>query len=74
MEDKKIIIDCACGENRYLRFWKFADEDEWSVSLSYSNASFFQKLRYAYKAIFRNDDWDEIIISQNDMKRLKEIV
>ena len=70
-EEKKIIIDCACGENRYLRFWKSENEKEWYVSFSYEKTSFRQKLRYIWRVIVHGENWDTIIVSEEDIKNLK---
>ena len=74
IEEKKIILDCICGENLYLRFWKFPDESFWSVCLSYNKIGLWQRIRAAWLHIIRGRDWDDIIISDEDGKRLKEIL
>jgi len=72
-KDKKLIIDCSCGENRFLRFWKFDEDEEWCVTLSYPRTSFFQKIRYIWKVIIQGEDWDTLIISDEDFKKIKDL-
>jgi hypothetical protein len=69
---KKIIVDCACGENRYMRFWKFDDEDIWYVSLSYQRISLYQRLKYIWFVLIKGEDWDTFIIRDKDIKKLEK--
>lgn len=73
--DKKIIIQCECGDHKFMEFWKWEEDPNWYVGINNHYLPFRKKLKEIWHKFFmREDQWEEFIINDKEMKKLLKII